>query len=108
MIPEIHVEELARKMRATEPVYLLDVRQPWEYEFCHLPGSVLIPLPELAHRLDQVTPPAGALIVVYCHHGIRSLTGAAIVQRAGLGPVVSLEGGIDAWSVAIDPKVPRY
>jgi rhodanese-related sulfurtransferase len=108
MIREISVEELSRKLQARESVYLLDVRQPWEHEFCRLGDSTLIPLPELPHRLDEVNPPKGSMVVVYCHHGIRSMTGATILQQAGMSGVVSLEGGIDAWSVAVDPKVPRY
>jgi rhodanese-related sulfurtransferase len=73
-----------------------------------LPDSVLLPLPELPGRLDEVQPPAGALVVVYCHHGIRSRSGAAILEQHGIGPVASLAGGIDAWSLEIDPTVPRY
>jgi rhodanese-related sulfurtransferase len=59
-------------------------------------------------RAAKVEPPAGATVVVYCHHGVRSLTGAFLLQRAGVGPVASLAGGIDAWSREIDPAVPRY
>ncbi|MCE9533313.1 MAG: hypothetical protein K8T89_19625 [Planctomycetes bacterium] len=108
MIPQIHPEQLAAKMEAGETVYLLDVRQPWENEYCQLADSVLIPLPELPSRIDEVEPPEGALVVVYCHHGVRSLSGAAILQQAGFGNVASLSGGIEAWSVLVDPKVPRY
>ena len=53
-------------------------------------------------------PPTGALLVVYCHHGIRSMSAAQFLERAGFTNVVSLAGGIDAWSVEVDPKVPRY
>jgi rhodanese-related sulfurtransferase len=59
-------------------------------------------------RLDDVPPPAGAQVVVYCHHGIRSLSGAAILGQAGIPDAASLAGGIDAWSVEVDPSVPRY
>jgi adenylyltransferase/sulfurtransferase len=55
-----------------------------------------------------VTPPAGALVVVYCHHGVRSLRGAALLRQAGHENVASLAGGIDAWSLYVDPAVPRY
>ena len=97
------------KLDAGEPVYLLDVRQPEEYGICRLPDSQLIPLGELPQRAREVEPPAGATVVVYCHHGIRSLSGAAILQRAaGLENVYSMAGGIEAWSARIDPSVPRY
>ena len=108
MIPRIEPEELNRLLAAGEPIYLVDVRQPWENDYCALPDSVLIPLPELSSRLDEVTPPAGAMVVVYCHHGIRSVTGAAILRQAGFASAASLEGGIDAWSARIDAGVKRY
>src|SRR4051794_9973933 len=91
-----------------EPVYLLDVRQPVEHEFAALPNSVLIPLSELPARVAEVEPPEGALVVVYCHHGIRSLSGARILEHFGHTKVVSLTGGIDAWSLEVDPSLPRY
>src|SRR5918911_2640658 len=98
MIPQIHPTELKRKLDTGEPVYLVDVRNYDEYAYCRLPESLLVPLPELAARVEEVRPPAGALVVVYCHHGVRSLTGAAVLAQAGVGPVASLAGGIDAWS----------
>src|SRR5262249_29183950 len=106
MVREIDVHELSRRLAASEAVYLLDVRQAWEHETAVLPGSVLLPLPELLARADEVRPPEGATVVVYCHHGIRSRSAAALLERQGLTDVVSLRGGIDAWSCAIDPSVP--
>lgn len=91
-----------------ECVYLLDVRQPWENQFAAIPNGVLIPLGDLENSLDEVTPPKGAKVVVYCHHGVRSLSGATILENAGIAPAYSLAGGIDAWSCEIDPNIPRY
>jgi rhodanese-related sulfurtransferase len=108
MVQQIKVEELKQKLDAREPVYLVDVRNPDEYEYCRLPESLLIPLPELPGRVEEVVSSENALIVVYCHHGVRSLSGAAILARAGHANVASLAGGIDAWSRFIDPAVPRY
>jgi rhodanese-related sulfurtransferase len=105
---QIHPEAVAKALAAGEPVYLLDVREPWEHEHAQLPNSTLIPLGELPQRLDEVDPPAGARLVVYCHHGIRSLSGAAILEANGFPEAYSLAGGIEAWSTLIDPKVPRY
>src|SRR5205823_414290 len=102
------VQQLAAKLAAGEPVRLIDVRQPEEHALVALPHSTLIPLGELPGRVAEVEPPAGGLVVVYCHHGIRSLTGVALLQQGGVGPVASLAGGIDAWSRLIDPAVPRY
>ena len=108
MVRQLHVKELAARLEAGAPVYLLDVRQPWEHELAALPGSHLIPLDQLPARAGEVRPAEGVPVVVYCHHGIRSLSGAAILQQLGHDNVYSLAGGIDAWSARIDPSVPRY
>jgi adenylyltransferase/sulfurtransferase len=107
-VRQIGVRELVELQKAGEPLYLLDVRRPEEHATAALPNSVLVPLDELEHRVDEIRPPPGATIVAYCHHGVRSLGAAAFLERAGIGPVVSLRGGIDAWSLQIDPQVPRY
>jgi rhodanese-related sulfurtransferase len=108
LVVQIEPRELAEKMAAGTAVYLVDVRQPWEHETAALPGSLLVPLGELMARSGEIRPPDGALVVVYCHHGIRSLHGAGFLQRLGLANVASLAGGIDAWSLEVDPRVPRY
>jgi rhodanese-related sulfurtransferase len=108
VVRQLIVRDLAAKLGAKEEVYLIDVRQPWEHETAALPNSVLIPLNELIGRIDELHPPAEALVVVYCHHGIRSLSGAALLEAAGFKNVVSLAGGIDAWSLQVDPAIPRY
>jgi rhodanese-related sulfurtransferase len=108
VVREIRPRELQTMLGAGEPVYLLDVRQPGEHQFVALPSSVLIPLPELPARVAEVQPAAGALIVVYCHHGVRSLHGASILAHFGHARVASLAGGIDAWSLEVDPSLPRY
>jgi rhodanese-related sulfurtransferase len=108
MVAQITPRQLADKLATGEPVYLVDVRQPEEHAYAALPDSALIPLGELPARTAEVRPPTGALVVVYCHHGVRSLTGAAVLAQAGVGPVASLAGGIDAWSRLIDLAMPRY
>ncbi len=108
MIRQIDVRQLADKLAKGDPVHLVDVRQQWEHDTAALPGSQLIPLDQLARRAAEVEAPDGALVVVYCHHGIRSLSGAALLQHLGVRNVASLAGGIDAWSQEVDPNVPRY
>lgn len=108
MIRQLKVQELSAMLAAGEPVYLLDVRQQWEHDITALPGSRLIPLDQLGHRANEIQAAEDALVVVYCHHGIRSLSGAAILQRLGFDNVASLAGGIDAWSLHIEPTMPRY
>ncbi|MEP6654947.1 MAG: rhodanese-like domain-containing protein [Myxococcales bacterium] len=105
---QITVDELARMLTEGAPLILLDVRQPWEHEMARLPDSLLIPLPELGDRAAEVAPPAGTLVVAYCHHGVRSLGAAAFLEAHGVNDVASLAGGIDAWSRHIDPAIPRY
>lgn len=108
MVREIDVRTLKQRLDRGQPTYLLDVRQEWEHELAALHGSQLIPLPELPERVEEVMPPEGALTVVYCHHGVRSRSGAAILEAAGRRDVVSLAGGLDRWSIEIDSKIARY
>ena len=108
-IPEIDPSTLAPQLSGppeTRPV-LLDVRFPEEHAYVALPGSVLIPLPELDERAEELEAFRGRPIVVYCHHGVRSLDGAAYLRSRGL-EAVSLRGGIDLYSRAVDPRLPRY
>jgi rhodanese-related sulfurtransferase len=105
---EIAPRELAARLAAGEPTYLLDVRQAWEHARVALPGSRLVPLDQLGARLADLHPPVGALVVTYCHHGVRSLDAAGLLIARGWRDVVSLAGGIDAWSCDVDPALPRY
>lgn len=88
------------------PPLLLDVRERPEASFASLPGSVLIPLGELPGRVDEL--PRDEPIVVYCHHGVRSARALSVLEQAGFTRARHLTGGIDAWSVKVDPAVPRY
>jgi rhodanese-related sulfurtransferase len=108
VVREVTVEQLSADIAGGAPVALLDVRQPKENAIAALPGSVLIPLSELQARAGEIDLTAGTQLVVYCHHGIRSRSAAALLERIGFEDVVSLKGGIDAWSLRIDPRVPRY
>lgn len=105
MIPQLDVQELARWQDEGRPFRLLDVRSLEEKALADL-GGLLIPLPELEQRWREIASGDGPL-VVYCHHGVRSLHACGFLQAVGVD-VMNLRGGIDAWSVAIDPDVPRY
>jgi rhodanese-related sulfurtransferase len=100
--------ELAVKLRRGIPVHLLDVRRPDEHAQAALPASQLIPLHEFPKRWREVRPSPGAALVCYCHHGVRSWQAAAFLEHNALGTVMTLSGGIDAWSREIDPSTPRY
>jgi rhodanese-related sulfurtransferase len=107
-VPEIDARTLAAKLAAKEPICLIDVREPEEDEICRLEGAVLIPMGELQAAGPTLEAPEGALVVVYCHHGVRSYSAARFLLRCGMKNVVSLAGGIDAWSREVDPGVARY
>jgi adenylyltransferase/sulfurtransferase len=88
------------------PPVLLDVREPAEASFAALPGSVLIPLGDLPDRVGELDRDAS--IVVYCHHGVRSARALEVLEKNGFTRARHLTGGLDAWSVKVDPAVPRY
>jgi rhodanese-related sulfurtransferase len=86
--------------------FLLDVREPWEFEYCRIDGSMLIPLGQLPQRASEL--PADREIVVICHHGNRSMHAAGFLQqRYGLN-VTNLQGGVAAWARDVDPAMRQY
>ena len=102
----ITVKELKDRMDKGEKPFLLDVREPYEYSMAKIEGSVLIPLGTLPQSLDQLD--RNTEIVAYCHHGMRSADAVGFLLQQGFSNVKNLVGGIDAWSVQVDPAVPRY
>jgi rhodanese-related sulfurtransferase len=85
---------------------LLDVREPWEYQTCHIEGSRLMPMntvPAQQEELDPETP-----VVCICHHGTRSMQVAAFLERAGFTDVSNLTGGVHAWAAQVDGTMPTY
>jgi rhodanese-related sulfurtransferase len=105
---QIKSEDLAAKLKAGEPVFIVDVREAWEREIASLPDQLHVPLDELPARAAEIAPPKGAPVVLYCHAGVRSFQAAAFLEQRGLQEVYSLLGGIDDWAVFVDPRVPRY
>ena len=87
---------------------LVDVRDPDEYEHCRLPGAELIPLSTLPADAAAKLPDKDATILLYCHHGMRSLRAAETLRQVGYKNATSMAGGIDRWSREIDSTVPRY
>lgn len=106
VVREISVAELQRKLSANESFVLLDVREPHEDEIARIDGARLLPLGELAARLEEFQ--RGDEIVVHCHSGMRSAQAVQLLQEAGFTRAFNLAGGIDAWSAEVDPTVPRY
>jgi rhodanese-related sulfurtransferase len=115
-VDRIDVATLARAMNANEPseladAVLLDVREPWEFDTARIERSVNIPMSTLVARIDEVRAlqqTATTPIVVICHHGMRSMQCARYLAGQGIGSLINLTGGIDAWSTQIDPTVPAY
>ena len=106
---EISVAE-ASKLRHAGPAGLrvLDVRDPDEFEICRLDGAELMPLVTVPHEAIAKLGDPHAPIIVYCHHGMRSLRAVEMLRHLGFANSQSMTGGIEQWSVEIDPAVPRY
>ncbi len=104
-VPEIQPEELKRKFQAGEDVYVLDVREPHEYQICNL-GGHLIPLNDLPKRVHELD--SSREIVAHCRSGVRSAKAVDFLRKAGFRKVNNLAGGILAWADRVDPSVPKY
>jgi len=105
-VPTITAPELKAKMDRKEPFVLVDVREPYEYEICRIPGSKLIPVGELPARLSELD--TADEIVLQCKSGARSARALHILQEAGFRKLANLQGGITAWADKVDPAVPKY
>lgn len=106
---EISVAEVAARRSAGEKLRLLDVREPWEFEQAHIEGAEHIPLAQIPMQFEiLVEQSGGEELICYCHTGRRSLTAADWLRRAGVPGARSMAGGIEAWSLEVDPAIPRY
>jgi rhodanese-related sulfurtransferase len=109
MLPlETDVQTLSELRAAGADFLLLDVREVPEFETCRIEGATLIPMSELGERLAELEPHRSQHIVVHCHHGGRSMRVTQYLRDQGFAQAQNLAGGIDAWSIHIDPEVPRY
>jgi adenylyltransferase/sulfurtransferase len=104
-VPEIRVEELKRRLDAGENLFLLDVRDEFEYEISNI-GGQLIPLSELSQRVNELD--ANLNIVTVCKMGSRSAKAAQVLHKAGFAHVWNMTGGIHAWSDRVDSSVQKY
>lgn len=106
---ELSVAQVKEMFDRRESFLLLNVREPDEYAICRIDGAHLVPLGELAARCEELrTLAADRPIVTQCHHGGRSLNAAILLRKLGFEGVRSMAGGINGWSIQIDPAVPRY
>jgi rhodanese-related sulfurtransferase len=104
---EITPAEVRALLDAGVPLRLIDVREPAEHAICHIEGGTLIPMQSVPQRMDELND-CEERIVLFCHHGVRSLSVADWLRRQGVDNCQSMSGGIDLWSASIDPAVPRY
>ena len=105
-VQQLSATALQAKLVQAESLVLLDVREPHEFDYASIAGSILIPLQQLPQHLSALN--SASVTVVICHHGIRSQQAAEYLAGAGFSAVFNLTGGIDAWSVVCDASVPRY
>lgn len=109
-IKTIDSQELSKWLKGANPELqnpvVLDVREPWEYDTCHLPDSLHIPMGEVPSRFNEMN--LEAPIVCLCHHGVRSLQVAYFLVNHGFTNVYNMRGGIHAWSLEVDTSLPTY
>ena len=105
-IKQLSAIELKTKMQENEQLFLLDVREPFEFTHGHIEGSVTIPLNQIPQRLREIDMEQE--VVLICHHGMRSMQAANFLSQVGYKQISNLVGGIDAWSVDVDTAVARY
>jgi adenylyltransferase/sulfurtransferase len=104
-VPAMEPEELKRRLDRGEEIFILDVREPHEYQICNLDGY-LIPLGDLPNRVNELD--SSREIVAHCRSGVRSAKAVSFLQQAGFRKVKNLTGGILGWSDKVDPSVPKY
>lgn len=89
-----------------KPPLLLDVREPWEYQTCHIEGASLMPMNTVPARMAELDRDAETVVV--CHHGGRSQQVAMYLERNGFSKLYNLQGGVNAWADQVDPAMNRY
>ena len=95
-----------RLTKDAEPPLLIDVREPWEFAICQIPGARSIPMREIPQQRANFDP--AREMVIICHHGVRSLQVALYLERLGHTNLFNLQGGIAAWAEQVDPTMATY
>jgi len=104
-VQKIQANELSDYLQNSEPL-LVDVREPWEFEICRIPGSINIPMGQVPQHLETIREATECVMI--CHHGVRSLNVIRYLQQQGIEHSINLEGGVDAWARAVDVNMPLY
>mgnify|MGYP000176854284 CR=1 FL=1 len=105
---EISVKETSYLLSAENPPILIDCREQHEFDFCRIKGGVLVPLSSFAGKVEALFHHAEQHAIIYCHHGVRSLYAVQYLREQGYKNTLSMQGGIDAWSISTDDSVARY
>ena len=105
---QISASALNDHLRETpRPPLLLDVREPWEFRYCRIEGSQLMPMGNVRSEASQLDPDRETIVI--CHHGVRSFAVARFLEtELGFTNVVNLSGGVAAWARDVDPEMPTY
>ncbi len=105
---EVTPRQVKAALEEGEALVLIDCRTPEEHRVARIEGAELVPMQDIPSRLQELAAHAEQRVVVHCHHGSRSMQVAAFLRQHDFEDVRSMAGGIDLWSVDIDPAVPRY
>ena len=106
---EISPQEVKRRLDSGEKLTLIDVREPREHQISNIPGAQLVPMRSVPAALQVLESAADeSTLIVFCHHGVRSLNVVNWLREQDVANAQSMAGGIDRWSVEIDPQIPRY
>ena len=104
-MPSMSATELATHLGQATPL-LLDVREPWEFDICHIAGSNNLPMGQIPQRIEEL-PDSGEVVVI-CHHGVRSQQVIRFLQGQTNASLVNLDGGVEAWAREVDRDMPLY
>jgi rhodanese-related sulfurtransferase len=97
--------QLAKYLESSAP-QLIDVREPWEFEICHLDNSINLPMAQIPQHLSIFTDTDESVVI--CHHGVRSLQVIRYLQNQGIDQLINLDGGVDAWAQQVGKEMPLY
>jgi rhodanese-related sulfurtransferase len=108
LLLDIDVQSVRKLLDDKEPFLFLDCREDSEVATAKITGTTHIPMREISARLTELQPHQNGRVIVHCHHGGRSLRVTQFLRQQGFEKAQNMAGGIDAWSLEIDPAVPRY
>ena len=104
---QLNAQQVQQHLRTSDPTpTLVDVREPHETRVCHIDGAINIPLSRFAEALNKLDP--SEEIVLFCHHGMRSMQAGMFLKGHGYHKLINMQGGINAWACDVDPQMARY